>query len=288
MKQITREDYEMLVDWAMQFIKKHFKDEISLDEIALKAGFSPFHFHRIFSAIVGETIKVHQTRLRMELAGYKLKYSKKSITEITFECGYNSLETFSRAFRRFYGTSASQYRKACDTNSEPIIKQRPIRTISNKGIVMKLEIKTFEDISVLTCPYKGSYDNCGVAWEKLMSSPVVQKLLGKDTQSIGVCYSDPEETDEEDIRYKAAVSVPEGTEGDDGIFPEVIEGGKFAVYLYKGPYNQVNDAYKGIYGNWLPDSGYRPRTDYSLMVHLNSWHDTPEEELLTEIRIPIE
>lgn len=119
-------EYIARINAVMDYIQKNLDKTLTLNELARVANFSPFHFHRIFSSIVGETLNNFIQRLRIEKAASMLcSNSRKSITEIAFDCGFSSSSSFARLFKEMYGMSASQWRsggyiqnsKNCKTDS---------------------------------------------------------------------------------------------------------------------------------------------------------------------------
>src|SRR5262245_42902672 len=94
--------------------------------MARKYGSSPFHFHRLFSNVVGETPKQHVDRLRLERAAYELAISKKKVIEIALAVGFKNHETFSRRFKRAFGYTPKEYRDA-----SRIAQQQ--RLVTNRG-----------------------------------------------------------------------------------------------------------------------------------------------------------
>src|SRR5215216_1963430 len=87
--------------------------DINLEALARQFGYSPFHFHRVFSKTVGETPKQHVDRLRLERAAYKLAITDDSVLDIALSVGFKNHETFSRAFKRAFGYTPRDYRRAC-------------------------------------------------------------------------------------------------------------------------------------------------------------------------------
>ena len=106
-----REEYTARVNRVIDYIEANISKDLSLIELAEVAHFSPFHFHRIFRAIVGETLNDFIQRIRVEKAATKLVLNpKKSVTEIAFECGFSGSSAFARSFHETYGMSASDWR----------------------------------------------------------------------------------------------------------------------------------------------------------------------------------
>src|SRR5215472_11822474 len=98
MRDTTIQDYQSRILKVLVHIQKSLDSPVSLEELAAIASFSPFHFHRIFRGMVGESVKEHVRRLRLERAAAQLRAGRASVTEIAFEAGYSSHESFTRAF----------------------------------------------------------------------------------------------------------------------------------------------------------------------------------------------
>src|SRR5215471_11068037 len=90
------------------------------ENLAKVACFSEFHFHRIFSAVSGETLNNFTNRLRLEKAARLLRYSDQSLTDIALNCGFSASATFSRAFCSGYDTSPSHFRKSGEIKKSKI------------------------------------------------------------------------------------------------------------------------------------------------------------------------
>jgi AraC family transcriptional regulator len=96
---------------ALAYAASHFDEDISLDQLARQVRFSPFHLHRLFAETMGETPKQLTMRLRLSRAAVMLLISKDSVLDIALSCGFQSHEVFSRAFRRRFGMTPSDYRQ---------------------------------------------------------------------------------------------------------------------------------------------------------------------------------
>ena len=99
MKEDTRQDYAERIIRVLVHIQQNLDDDLPLEKLARLAFFSPFHFHRVFRGMVGESVKSHIRRLRLERAAMRLKQSEMAVTAIAFEAGYETHESFTRAFR---------------------------------------------------------------------------------------------------------------------------------------------------------------------------------------------
>lgn len=112
-RQSTVVDYKKRVCQAMDYISRNLDRDLTLEEIAEAASFSMFHFHRIFKAVVGETVAGFTRRLRLETAANRLLSSQQDdITQIAMALGFSSSQNFAKAFRQQFDMSPTQYRKS--------------------------------------------------------------------------------------------------------------------------------------------------------------------------------
>ncbi|MBN2129154.1 MAG: AraC family transcriptional regulator, partial [Sedimentisphaerales bacterium] len=110
-RRALRAEYIGRINRVLDYIEANLAGDLSLVTLARVANFSPFHFHRIFRSIIGETLNQFIQRRRLEKAAcFLLANPARSITEIAFDCGFSGSSTFARAFRDMFGVSASQYR----------------------------------------------------------------------------------------------------------------------------------------------------------------------------------
>ena len=106
-----RQEYTARVDRVIDYIEANISQDLSLQELADVAHFSPYHFHRIFRAMVGETLNDFIQRVRIERAASRLVQNpKQTVTQIAFECGFSGSSAFAREFRNAFGMSASSWR----------------------------------------------------------------------------------------------------------------------------------------------------------------------------------
>src|SRR5579863_2615685 len=122
-KNRANSEYAQRIDRVIDYLRGNLHRPVKLAELADVACFSEFHFHRIFTAVSGETLNNFTNRLRLEKAARLLRYSEQSLTDIALDCGFSSSATFSRAFRSGYDTSPSQFRKSGEIKKSKICKE---------------------------------------------------------------------------------------------------------------------------------------------------------------------
>jgi AraC family transcriptional regulator len=298
MRTVTLQDYKRRLLRVLVHIQQHLDDALGLEELAGLACFSPYHFHRIFRGMVGESVKEYIRRLRLERAASQLKLGTASVTRIAFDAGYESHEAFTRSFRAVLGVSPSQFRSSNQSKISPPAPSGlhyhdgkvvgDFKTAQPGGKAMKVKIEHREPMRVAFMRHVGPYGEVGVTWDKLL--PVLGKegWLGGDLLILGICHDDPDVTPPDKIRYDACVSVDEDfvPEGDIGV--QVVAGGDYAVTTHFGPYHKLGDTYTKLLGQWLPRSGRELRSAPCFEVYLNDPQSTEPEDLLTDIYAPLQ
>ena len=292
MKPTTERDYHERIVRTLAFIQEHLDDDLGLEGAASVAAFSSFHFHRIFRGLVGEPFKEYVRRLRLERAARHLKRLDVPVTQIAFEAGFETHESFTRAFGAMFGVPPSEYRaahkpapeSASGTHFDDVAGYHP----PGYGDPPPVEVKELPPMRLVFLRHVGPYDQVGVTWGRLMNWAGMRGLLGPQMRLVGIVHDDPDVTPPDKVRYDAAVAVsrPVEPEGEFGVLD--MAGGAYAVLTHRGPYEGLGKAYQRLYGAWLPKSGYELREAPAFEQYLNSPRDTKPEDLLTLIHVPVQ
>jgi AraC family transcriptional regulator len=298
LRNVTLQDYKRRVLRVLVHIQQHLDEALVLDDLAALACFSPYHFHRVFKGMVGETLKEHIRRLRLERAAAQLSLSRKRVTDIAFDAGYESHEAFTRSFHALFGRSPSEYRSAKGRRPWPhspsglhFAERKPtsrFKTIHPRKQAMKVITKRMEPFRVAFMRHVGPYATVGATWDRFLPFLGKEGLLGGSSMLLGICHDDPEVTPPDKVRYDACVSVDETfvPEGEIGV--QVIAGGDYATTTHFGPYDTLGETYAQLLGQWLPRSGRELRAVPCFEVYLNDPQSTDPEDLLTDIYAPLE
>lgn len=297
MRQRTEASYAKRIERVLGEIAARMDEPLRLEDLASVAGVSRFHFHRVFQAMVGETIGDVVRRLRLTRAGWRLRTSRASVTEIAFEAGYGSVEGFGRAFRSAYSWAPSAYRAA---HAPPPFKPsnihidyRPqtnqIRFIHLPGDHgMDVAIETFGPEPAVLLRHVGPYENVVDAYKRMYAWFGETGMDGPDTKVLGLSHDDPEQVVAEELRYDVCFTTPVlVTETPDDMRAEILPGGRYATYLHKGSYAGFTDAFQRLFCLWLPQSDEELADRPCMERYLNDPMDTPEPELLTKLCIPL-
>jgi AraC family transcriptional regulator len=296
MRAATERDYKQRILRVLVHVQQHLDDVLELDALASVAHFSPYHFHRIFRGMVGESVKEHVRRLRLERAAHRLKFTEEPVTRIAFDAGYEAHEGFTRAFTARFGISPSNFRTAnrippypaapSDVHFDPDGPIDDFHPHSFGGPPMDVQVKTIPPIRVAFIRHTGPYTAVGPTWGQLFgwAGP---RGLAMSAKMIGVCYDDPEVTPPEKIRYDACITVNDSVKPEGEVGVQEIGGGEYAVAMHKGPYENLGQTYARLAGEWLPKSGREPRSSPCLEMYLNSPQSAAPADLLTEICMPL-
>jgi AraC family transcriptional regulator len=283
-------DYKERLNRVLVYIQENIDSSLTLQTLAEIACFSPYHFHRIFTAFVGETLSEYIRRIRLERAALKLCYTDTSITEISLSAGYETPAAFTKAFRQHFGRTPSEFRKLRNleiaSSRNAIDLDHPKREVKT----MKPDICIISEKKVLFVRKTGRYDRAASeAWGVLMKFAYSRKLMKRDTQMIGISYDSPDITSEDKLRYDACITINEDIKPEGEVGVQTIPGSRYAVFLHKGPYDRFSETYNMIFSEWLPQSGEKLRDVPSFEVYLNrDPKRTKPENLRTEIWIPVE
>lgn len=291
----TLSDYKTRLLRVLVYIQQHLDEPLSLDELAALACFSPYHFHRVFKGMIGESLQEHIRRLRLERALQQLKSTQLPIIQIALAASYQTHEAFTRSFKNAFGCSPTQYRARNTLLAQPKAPsgvhyaQGEVANFKvASGKVMNVTIKELEPMRVAFMRHVGPYDQVGETWDKVMMWLGKEGWIGGDTMYIGLCHDDPEVTPADKIRYDACITIDNTFQAFGEICVQTITGKKYAMNTHIGPYNKLGRTYSQLYGQWLPRSGYALRLCPCFEVYLNDPHTTEPQELLTDIYMPIQ
>jgi AraC family transcriptional regulator len=290
----TELDHRQRIDRVLTYIHDHVGEPLQLAELARVACFSRFHFHRIFSAYVGETLGEYVRRVRLENAAARLLRSEEPVTDVALAAGYETHAAFTKAFTNHFGFNPSAFRGVGGVEARSLLKQAAQQIQSAGRRIMTPEIRDVPEQKVFyvrrTGLVNGEFTHAAQeAFGALGEFLGKRHLFSQVTLCLGICPDDPAMTAPEACRYDACFVIREGAkvkpEGEVGI--QTLPGGRCAVFLHKGPYQKLPETWRAAYRDWLPASDQQLRDAPPYEVYLNDPRKTKPENLLTEIHIPI-
>ena len=282
-KKTTREEYQKCVNAVVDYINLHLGEEIDLKSLAKISHFSPFYFHRIMKAFLGEPVGTFIVRTRTETAARLLRYTDLPIADIAYRIGYSSSSSLSKVFKQFYGISPLEYR-----NNKNFAIMKP--AIIHSELKLKREIKELPVRNMIYIRLFGDYklnDYCGT-WMRLQQFVQEEKLPMGEVMPYCIFHDDPKVTPIEKLRTDVCMVMPAAVTPKGNIGFKQLPAGRYAIFLYKGSYEHLQSVYDTIYGKYIPEMECTFRDEASAERYLNHPADTAPDELLTEIYIPIE
>lgn len=153
---------------------------------------------------------------------------------------------------------------------------------------MDIELKHFGQVKVAYVRHIGPYEKVSPAWGKLKQWAIENNLFTPETMFLGLCHDDPKKTSPENIRYDACMTIPYEVEGNDEVKTQTLVSGEYAVTLSKGPYKNAEKLWEDMFEKWLPQNVLKYKEGFPCIEkYLNNPEETPEEELLTELYMPV-
>jgi AraC family transcriptional regulator len=299
-----QEEYIRRIHKVQDYIEHHLGHSLSIEELAGAAGFSKYHFSRIFQGILQEPLAHYVNRIRMENALFLLAHrADKNITDIAYELGFSDSAVFSRAFKNYYGVSPREYRKEYSKNCKDsfLLSEYNKNTAKKEwagnpfSVTGQITIENLEEKQVAYVRHTGTYETLAKEYANLIQMLLTyarkQHLLG-DGQNwwLAMYHDNPEFGEESQFRTSLCLTVPEDFRvQEDGILGLMkLEGGLYAVGHFEIQQEQYSGAWNYMYQEWIWGSGYVPRNSYSFEVYRNDPYANENHIHEVDIYVPIE
>ena len=277
-----RARYEARLNRVLDHIYDHLDEPLDIDRLAEIACLSPYHWHRIYQAMYGETVATTVRRLRLHRAAGYLANGSMPIAEIAERSGYSRLQSFSRTFSAVFGMPPALYRK-----QGTHIRFRPAQSGDNQMTMHEVVIREIPAMKVVSVDHIGPYMQIGKAFDSLIGWLASRNLLSAEMRMVGIYYDDPGIVAEAELRSKAGVLLPRDVDIAAPVGVTPVRGGQYAVLRHQGPYSDMRAAYEWLYGTWLVQSGRDAADAPVFEEYLNNPKQTAPADLLTEICLPL-
>lgn len=282
-KASTRLDYGRRIARAMALIAADPARNPGLDELAAAAAFSPFHFHRIYRELTGETPAETLARERLSRAAVLLVRDALPVAAVARRCGYGSAAAFTRAFRTAYGIPPASYRDRGGIGT-PLPPPTPTQ---EETAMFDVTIREEPALRLAALAHRGPYGTMGGTFDRLSAWAAARGLIGAETRFLGLYHDDPKTVAEKDLRSDACLTVPDGIEASEGVRIIELPPTRVAVLVFRGPYAELEPIYTWLYRDWLPASGEEPADQPPREDYLNDPKSLPPSEWLTAIMMPL-
>lgn len=294
----------------MDYIDQHLDQSLELKTIADVANFSPFHFHRIFSFLIGETPIDYIQRLRVEKSAWKLREENpESITEIAYACGFGSVSLFSRTFKQYFGMTPSQFSKVdkpvysqngklFSKNGQMLRKNLKSDTSDNADLCIvesnqfyfmkaNIEVKEMPEMKAIYVRHIGAFNQIGEAYGKLFKWAYPRGFYTPNvSKSATVVHDDPSVTEIEKVRSSACIIIESDVKVDGEIGKLTIPAGKYAVGRFELGFADFEKAWNSMC-NWFVESGYQQGDGCTYELYHNDYTTHLEQKHIVDICIPV-
>jgi AraC family transcriptional regulator len=259
---------------VLAHIDTHIDQPMDLATLADVAHFSPFHFHRLFTAWMGETLGDYLRRRRVEIGAQRLLLRPDlSVLNAALAVGFGSGEAFARAFKLRFACSPTQWRAAQQAPQSNLSQgQRKLDQATGDGfgddgvpsppsleMLMNYQV-TLADrpaVQVAYLRHVGPYgDGVGQFWQKEFHPWRHQHGL-QDQPCYGIGHDDPLITDPALCRYDACTEYPANFVPPRHMLTTTLPGGRFAVMPFEGTPQSIGEAWQYLFRHWLPQSGHQ-------------------------------
>jgi len=277
-------------------IQTHLDGDLKLEGLARVAGVTLSHFSRSFTATVGESPRAYVERLRLERAAVLLIVRAASVLEIALDSGFQSHETFTRAFSRRFGVAPSRWRHGsgsqratADVNDW---RRRSLAEELPEGSLSPTRIRTLRSLPVLFQRHVGPYDEVPPTTWRDVQAVAARRGIASQGMLLGVAHDAPGLTEPARCRFDACIVVDGPAAAawrpTNGVGAQVLPGGPFATTTYVGPYTGLAEAYRAIVDRIAART---PPVELVGLPAIESYHTTvinPEASLNeTEIALPV-
>lgn len=275
----TRMDYGRRIARVTDHIAANLDGNLAVERLAEIAFFSPFHFHRIYREATGETLADTVRRLRLHRAAVELTRDDAPLERVAKRAGYGTLAAFSRAFASDYGVPPGAYR----------LRGRLLPPNPKKPQAMtadyRVEIAPFEGARLAAIEHRGDYQEMHHAFAQVQIFCTANAM--PLARPFGIYFHDPESIPEKDLRAEAGIETDAKIPANEKIREVKIPALLCASVVHKGPHDELERAYRRLFNDWLPGSGYEAADYPCFEEYLNDPRDTPPSELLTRVHLPL-
>jgi len=284
---------------VLAHIERHLFEPLSVGALADVAELSPFHFSRLFTARLGESVMAYVRRRRMLQAAAKLgqnpgvedDIAAPALIELALDCGFESQEAFTRAFKQVFGVTPGRYKRDPARYQASAMERAMNQTTAEKPNVTLLDGVTRKDAFVVAgISIRISKENVGeipALWPKLM------KHIPFDGQKGPVCYGLCYGSDHSDgtFNYMAAAEIAPDKKPPVELTLMQVPAQTYAVFritLAAGEIHpQMQAAMRTIFSEALPNSGRKPSGGIDLEVYGERFNPEKAGSVL-DFYIPVE
>ncbi len=273
---------------AVSYIEENITEEITVNDVAKKAFMSPFYFQKGFSMLCGFTVGEYIRKRGLTLAGSELVSTDNKIIDIAIKYGYDSPDSFTKAFTRFHGVTPTSVRKdgAMIKSFAPL----KIKFSLEGGYVMDYKIVEKDSFVVMGVSKMFKYEGAAAEIPKFWSEYYQEEKKNQVCGMYGICIDESMGSDE--FEYMIADSFNKAKDLPEGVITKTIPKYTWAIFPCKGAMpKSLQDVNNKIYSEWLPNCrDYEIAAGFNIEMYTDSAdysNGVKDENYYSEIWIPV-
>jgi AraC family transcriptional regulator len=295
-------DYKNRINRVFEFIDQNLESDLSLNTVSEIAFFSAFHFHRVFKFVTEETLHEYVKRRRIEKSASDLLHKNITATEIAHKYGFSDNSSYSRAFKKYFGVSPTEFKNQNPNRFSKIRQlkskngqeypdyEKYICVINNLKNWIKMNAKIeIKEMSKMDLAYVSSIGphNLENAYGKLMQWATPKGLINDQTKMITVYHDSFKVTEANKVRMSASILLDKAVETNGEIGLTTIEAGKFIVGSLEIGLKEFEKSWTGLFV-WMNENGYKKADREPFEIYYNNYNEHPERKAIIDFCIPIE
>ncbi len=273
--------YERRILRVLAHIHDNLDGDLGLETLAGVACMSPYHWHRVFYGITGETLANCIRRVRMDRATFLLLQTTDSVAEIAAQCGYGNVQSFARSFQADYGLTPAKFRKS-EINYRA--SETPRQSVPKS---FEIEVRQQPAFRLIAESHRGDYQFLGRTISQLHARLALRGMVGENMTPIAVLHDDPLLVPEPDLRSDIGFAIGPDTPLPADFSETTVAASRCAVLHFKGPYVGLFEAYQYLYGHWVPNNGVELSDAPIYAMILEDPREVAPNDLRTNICLPL-
>ncbi|GEJ45004.1 GyrI-like domain-containing protein [Chryseobacterium sp. ON_d1] len=298
------EEYKKRIVKTIQYIDRHFDADLSLEKVSEVSAYSPFHFHRIFKLVTGETLQNYIIRKKIEKSALHLALHKNmDIKDIYWDLGFSSHSVFCKTFKKHYGLAPTEFRRSAPEKFHRILQQQSkngqVNTIFSQYICsienllnwtkmnLKIEVKKMPEMNLASVMSLG-IANVESSFNVLIDWATKKGLFPKDkVKMISVYHDSCRITPLDKVRIHACMLLDKQLNTQEGeVFAETLEAGKYIVGSGEVTLDDFEKCWVSLF-LWMNEHNYKFRRTFPYEIYYTNFKEHPEGKMIVDFCIPV-